>query len=252
MTGLLAGLALSLGLLSPLPENPIPPQSQQMLRVISADWNAVPAKLQRFERPNSETAWQAVGSAMPVVVGKKGMGWGQGLHSKALAAPEAFRKEGDKRAPAGVFRLGTVFGLARPETVKPWLKMPYLLLQDETRCIGARESVYYNQIVEQNQVKRDWKHDGDNENMKLDALRDEGAYRWGLFVEHNTPPDRVSGSCIFVHLWKGDGSGTSGCTALSKQNIEILLHWLDQSKNPILVQMPEAEYQALKAAWLLP
>lgn len=233
--------------------SPIPLQSQQLIRVLSADWPAVAARLQRYERPSPDLPWQAVGPEIPVVLGKKGLGWGRGLHSPADASNGDFRKEGDKRAPAGVFSLGTVFGLAAPPAVRPWLKMPYLHLKDSIRCIGANESRYYNQIVDTHQVQKDWKNDRDNEYMRLDALRDEGAYRWGIFVNHNTPnTDRVSGSCIFIHLWKGDGTGTSGCTAMDKSQIEILLQWLDQKKQPVLVQLPQAEYLRLKQAWQMP
>lgn len=232
---------------------PIPPASQQLIRVLSSDWPVVSARLQRFERSSAHQVWQPVGSEMPVVLGKKGLGWGRGLHSAVEVRGGDFRKEGDKRAPAGVFALGTVFGLAQPAEVYPWLKMPYLHLQDSLRCIGAKDSQYYNQIVDLQQVRKDWKNDADNEYLRLDALRDEGAYRWGIFVHHNSPQaDRVSGSCIFIHVWKGDGSGTSGCTALSRDNLEVLLHWLDQKRQPVLVQLPEAEYRRLKAAWELP
>jgi len=236
-----------------LPASPIPTESRQMIRVISADWSAVPASLQRYERSSATAPWQAVGPDIPTVLGKKGLGWGRGLHNPADALNGDFRKEGDKRAPAGVFSLGTVFGLASPQAVAPWLKMPYLTLTDSMRCIGANESSLYNQIVDSKKVKKDWKDDSDNEYMRLDAIRDEGAYRWGIFVNHNTPhTDRVSGSCIFIHLWKGDGSGTSGCTAMAKEQIEILLTWLDQAKHPVLVQLPQAEYIRLKQAWELP
>jgi L,D-peptidoglycan transpeptidase YkuD (ErfK/YbiS/YcfS/YnhG family) len=235
------------------PSTPIPNESRQMILVLSQSWAAVPARLQRYERTSALTAWAAVGPEIPVVLGKKGMGWGQGLHNPSNALNQDFRKEGDKRAPAGVFSLGTVFGLAPAKEVAPWLKMPYLHLTEPIRCIGANESRYYNQIVDTSKVKHDWQKDSDNEAMRYEAIRDEGAYHWGIFVNHNTPnTDRVSGSCIFIHLWKGDGSGTSGCTALSKQNIEIVLHWLDQRDAPVLVQLPEAEYKRLKVAWQLP
>lgn len=237
----------------PPPTTPIPAESRQMIRVISADWSAVPASLRRYQRASATAPWQVVGPDIPVVLGKKGMGWGRGLHALSDAQNGDFRKEGDKRAPAGVFSLGTVFGLATPAEVKPWLNMPYVTLTDSMRCIGANESTLYNQIVDTNTVKKDWKDDSDNEYMRLDAIRDEGAYRWGIFVNHNSPnTDRVSGSCIFIHLWKGDGSGTSGCTAMDKDHIEVLLKWLDQKKHPVLVQLPQAEYQRLKEAWDLP
>jgi D-alanyl-D-alanine dipeptidase len=164
-----------------------------------------------------------------------------------------FAKRATSAPRRGCSRSERSLGWPPPKEVAPWLKMPYLTLTDSMRCIGANESSLYNQIVDSKKVKKDWKDDSDNEYMRLDAIRDEGAYRWGIFVNHNTPDtDRVSGSCIFIHLWKGDGTGTSGCTAMDKDQIEILLTWLDQAKHPVLVQLPQAEYVRLKQAWELP
>jgi L,D-peptidoglycan transpeptidase YkuD (ErfK/YbiS/YcfS/YnhG family) len=248
---LLGGLLVALLSAGTAP-TPIPAGSRQLIRVLSDSWSAVPARLQRFERRNAQSSWQPIGREIPVVVGKKGMGWGRGLHPVADASTGEFRKEGDKRAPAGIFSLGSVFGIARPAEVS-WLRMPYQELTASIRCIGANESQHYNRLVDLTAIKKDWHNDSDNEDMRRDAIRDEAAYRWGLVVNHNTPDtDRVSGSCIFIHLWKGDGSGTSGCTALSGPEIENLIRWLDANKQPLLVQLPQPEYQRLRARWQLP
>jgi hypothetical protein len=50
-----------------------------MIRVLSTHWSAVPASLQRYERSSDTAPWQAVGTDIPVVLGKKGMGWGPWL-----------------------------------------------------------------------------------------------------------------------------------------------------------------------------
>jgi L,D-peptidoglycan transpeptidase YkuD (ErfK/YbiS/YcfS/YnhG family) len=52
--------------------------TRQLIVVTSDDWNAVTARLQRFERSNKATGWQALGLAIDVVVGRGGMGWGIG------------------------------------------------------------------------------------------------------------------------------------------------------------------------------
>lgn len=236
----------------------VPPDSDQVILVLAAEWSSDQARLQRFERNNNR--WLAVGSRVPVVLGRKGLGWGRGLFQPEDTQGD-FRQEGDERSPAGIFPLGPVFGLATSQEANQWLtlNMPYLHLSDSIRCVGDSTSPYYNQLINLKQTKDPGRHPEANENMRRDAIRDEGAYRWGIFVAHNQaqnpegmPGDQVSGSCIFIHLWKGPGIGTSGCTALSKANILNLINWLDDSKKPVLVQLTQADYQRLKTKWGLP
>jgi D-alanyl-D-alanine dipeptidase len=39
---------------------------------------------------------------------------------------------------------------------------------------------------------------------------------------------------------------------MSPDTMEEMLSWLDAGKSPLLVQLPEAEYARLRAAWGLP
>lgn len=245
------------GMITALPfkAKSLPADSQQMLLVLTPDWQAVEGKLWRFERQHDQ--WLPVGSPVPIVVGKNGMGWGRGLFEAADTNGD-FRKEGDKRAPAGIFSLGTVFGLASPtQAVRELkLKMPYLELTEHIQCIGDRHSQHYNSLQDIRKVPADWKTSA-NEQMRQIAIHDEGAYRWGVFIRHNMPEnptgrDQVSGSCIFLHIWKNQHTGTSGCTGMASPQLVSLLQWLDQSKKPLLVQLPLAEYQRLQAKWGLP
>lgn len=251
------GALLMACLVSPRAEAQVPPETQQALVVLTDHWQAVQGRLQRFER--SEGApWQAVGSPIAIVVGKKGMGWGRGLFTLNDTQAD-YRKEGDKRAPAGIFSLGSIFGLASEAQAQQWLnlRMPYIHLSPSVRCIGDAQSRHYNEIQDINTITRDWARDENNENMRRDAIRDEGAYRWGVFVNHNTSNafqsrDKVSGSCIFLHIWKGDGSGTSGCTAMAKPELVNLLNWLEADKHPVLIQLPHPVYTQYQTPWHLP
>ena len=78
-------------------------------------------------------------------------------------------------------------------------------------------------------------------------------YDLGVFVAHNSnPPEKGKGSCIFLHIWKNETSGTAGCTAMERENIKTVLRLLDNRKNPVLIQMPEASYQTYQKLWKLP
>jgi D-alanyl-D-alanine dipeptidase len=234
----------------PVPASPLDPMATQLVTVVSADWASIPATLQRYEagEPLMRGAWNAVGDAIPVVLGKSGLGWGIGLHSAAStsAGDGPVKHEGDGRSPAGAFSLGTAFGYATPADAT-WLKLPYVQATTDLECVDDPASSHYNTLVHRSTVPTvDW---NSSEVMK----RSDSAYRWGLFVDHNSdPPKAGAGSCIFVHLWSDPASSTVGCTAGEEAKIKELLGWLDPAKHPLLVQLPQAAYDAHKADWALP
>lgn len=77
-------------------------------------------------------------------------------------------------------------------------------------------------------------------------------YRWGIEIEQNPGAKPHAGSCVFLHIWGGDGGGTEGCTAMAKPHIESILEWLQPASKPLLVQMPLPQYQQMEKALHLP
>jgi D-alanyl-D-alanine dipeptidase len=55
-----------------------------------------------------------------------------------------------------------------------------------------------------------------------------------------------------MHIWSGSASPTAGCTAMKETDILKLIDFLDQKKNPVLVQVPRAEYDKMKKLYKLP
>ena len=181
---------------------------------------------------------------VPVVVGRTGLAWGDGVVD-AGAAAGPHKREGDGKAPAGVFRLGPAFGFAtRRES--SWLPAAYRPLTPSTECVDDTASRRYNLLVER-------AASGDVDWNSSERMRSVEGYRWGLVVMHNAaPPVAGRGSCIFLHVWAGPGRGTAGCTAMEESSLTELLRWLDPQKRPLLVQLPEGEYTRLRAPWRLP
>lgn len=218
---------------------------RQAIVVKTADWMAPQGILQRYERafPKGDI-WRPVGEAIPIVVGRNGLGWGIGLHPTVFPeGPE--KREGDGRAPAGIFRLSRAFGYSPPGKY-PWIRLPYYEATPALRCVDDAQSRHYNRIVDTSLIKADWKSDEE-------MLRADNQYRLGIIVDHNANPVIPGrGSCIFMHIWKGSGAGTAGCTAMSQENMEILLRWLDPTASPILIQLPAATYKQLRPLWGLP
>jgi L,D-peptidoglycan transpeptidase YkuD (ErfK/YbiS/YcfS/YnhG family) len=219
-------------------------RARQMVLVTTGGWDSVPGVLRRFERRGARGAWAQVGRDVVVAVGRSGLGWGAGLVDVGGAAGPR-KKEGDGRAPAGVFALQAAFGFA-PRAEASWLRLNYLPLTPSVECVDDPGSSYYNLTLDRESVKAvDWN--------SSERMRSVEGYRWGVFVGHNAaPPVAGRGSCIFLHVWAGPGKGTAGCTAMEEESLKELLRWLDPKRRPLLVQLPEGEYARLHTAWRLP
>ena len=217
--------------------------SNQLLVVYTKDWETIQGQLQRFAK-NAAGGWEPVGDVINVCVGKNGLGWGLGLHPSVTKQPQ--KREGDLKAPAGIFAVSTLFSKS-DEAKDTYKKMPVHIIRPSTEAIDDPKSRYYNRIVETNTVEeqsRDWKS---SEKMNKVDLYDLGAV-----VDHNFPvQDRKAGSCIFIHRWRSPGSPTAGCTGMDAADLAIVCSWLDSSQNPLLVQMPLSAYKAFKKEWQL-
>ncbi|MFK7972547.1 MAG: L,D-transpeptidase [Bacteroidia bacterium] len=220
-------------------------QSQQLVVVEASNWNYFQGGLYLYEREGPEKPWTLFKSPIPVVLGMEGLAWGRGLEDFRKSSDGPNKKEGDKRSPAGVFPLTSTFGYASVAE-SGISNMPYIEVSGYTRCIEDSKSQYYNAIVDEREVKNDWK--------SADAmLRDDELYRWGVFVGHNQPEAEAgAGSCIFMHTWRSENQGTLGCTAMDQVQLQEVIYWLKSWKNPLLVQLPKSEYVKVQEAWGLP
>jgi D-alanyl-D-alanine dipeptidase len=212
--------------------------SDQLIVVTSKNWDAIQGIAQRYERHGD--SFEKFEAAFPVVLGKHGMGWGKGMIVvKDPSGP--VKQEGDGKAPAGVFKLGTAFGYDTSAATR----LPYLALTQTLECVDDSQSSRYNQLVDKGTLAGDWTS---AERMR----RKDDLYRQGIFIEHNTPAIPGAGSCIFLHIWRGQTTPTRGCTAMAAEDIARLFNWLDPRRSPLLVQLPEAQYEQWREHWKLP
>lgn len=225
----------------------LPVVSNQLLLCVAPDWGSSIARLQRFTRTPGANEWQVIGQTLPVTLGRSGLAWGRGLHGQVGGAgPE--KREGDGCAPAGVFAITALFGYAPPESpLARNAKLPYLYASRDLKCIDDPSSTYYNRVVNQSDLAQtDWA-------SCEDMLRRDPRYAVGAVVGHNSErPVPGAGSCIFLHVWENEGVPTAGCTALSLADMTGIAGWLDGKAAPLLVQLPQAEYERLSEAWALP
>lgn len=178
------------------------------------------------------------------MLGKKGLGLGRGLVRLNLNGVP-IKKEGDDKAPAGIFRLSSAFGYA-PARSASWVKLSYLALTKEIEGVDDPRSRYYNKLVDRSRVaKVDW-------NSAEKMRQNDVLYKWGVAVDHNPAAIAGAGSCIFLHIWKNSASPTAGCTAMPEKDLVRLIRWLDPVRRPILVQMTRSAYRAIREKYLLP
>ena len=156
-------------------------------------------------------------------------GWGAALPSaKAVIGRSGFaepgmKREGDGRTPSGVYPLTLAFGYS--ESVNT--KMPYRMAGDNDIWIDDPDAPDYNT----------WGNRGKTRARSFeDMRRKDGLYRYGLVIGYNMDPVlRGYGSAIFLHVWKGPGSPTTGCVAMAEKDVLRVLRWLDPARKPLII-----------------
>ena len=206
----------------------LPNDSSQLLFVQTAGWNEKEGTLQRYERVKNSKAWVKVGKPISIILGRNGLGWGKGLHTTPSNA-KYIKKEGDGRAPAGLFSLKNGFGYHDLN-----ISFPYATYKRTDHCVDDSNSQWYNKIIDSTKVKKDYKS---FEHMKLNNY----LYKYGIVVNHNPEQIKNAGSCIFMHIRSGNGKGTAGCTAMNENKIMTILKWLKREDKPLLLQLPKEE-----------
>jgi len=208
------------------------PNTKQLIVVSTKNWSTPNGTLQRYEKKNN--AWYKVGKAIQIKLGRNGLGWGRGLHTIPQGA-KIVKKEGDGKAPAGIFSLKQAFGY-NPFVVE----YPYEVYKTTDHCVDDVNSKLYNKIVDSTKVKRDYKS---KEHMKFP----KDYYKYGIVVNHNHIDEagavKGAGSCIFIHIKKVP---TAGCTVMNESEMKEIIKWLDADKDPLLVQGTE---DVVKALW---
>ncbi len=213
----------------------------KVIVVKADDWQTPLASLSLFER--RKDTYVKVKQGVSVTIGRKGLGWGVGLHPGKLPKSQPIKEEGDKKAPAGIFRLSHAMGYAEEGIGE----MQYEQATPHIICVDDSASDYYNQIFDRRKIKeKDWTS---HEEMR----RKDNLYKWLIVAEHNLDGAvEKAGSCIFLHLWSAPGKGTAGCTAMAEEQLTDILSWIKEGEKVALVQMPEKVYSQLKPLWKLP
>jgi L,D-peptidoglycan transpeptidase YkuD (ErfK/YbiS/YcfS/YnhG family) len=204
--------------------------AERLILVLGTGLEAVPAKVQRFEKQGK--GWRAAGRAKAASLGKGGMAWSWA--SKAFAtAGERVKAEGDKRTPAGFFPIGKPFGFT-PRDVPGYVS----LRTGQHYCVDDPNSPHYNSVVPKASAAY-----VSGEDMATIPL-----YRQGLFVDYPSSREAKGGSCIFVHVWRKKNAGTAGCVALAERDVMDMQSW-SRAKPTVIGILPASAWERLRSCF---
>jgi L,D-peptidoglycan transpeptidase YkuD (ErfK/YbiS/YcfS/YnhG family) len=185
--------------------------SQQIVLAINEYISDSTATVQTFEKINGQ--WVEKYSNIAATVGKKGF------------APYNEKREGDKKAPTGVFFLGPVYHYP---AAKVTTKMENWVASNNDYWIDDTLSPQYNRWVTSNITP---KSDGVScEVMKRTDIK----YKYGIAVQYNMDQVKYKGSVITIHV-KDAGKATAGCVAIPEAELVDIISWLDPAKKPLLI-----------------
>jgi D-alanyl-D-alanine dipeptidase len=209
---------------------PEPLASARRLVLVTSQGLSTPnATIQRFERGAPGEPWRPVSGPQSALIGKNGMAWSYAFRAFA-GRGEPVKVDGDKRAPAGFYRIGSSFGFAASS------RPNYLHIRDGTVCVDEPASVAYNTITTRAKVGA--RVHGEN-------MWRVPAYRHGLVVDYPTDRSKRAGSCIFIHIRLPSATGTAGCVAVPEAQVLELQDFAEPGA--VLAVVPDEARSRLKA-----
>ncbi|MBX7242488.1 MAG: hypothetical protein K1X92_12120 [Bacteroidia bacterium] len=208
--------------------------TQQIVLVTSPSESSITGSLRILNYEADKKTWVSVSAAVPVTLGRTGIAWGKGMHPSEWNQG-TMKKEGDGKSPQGIFNIIRLFGNVAKESLSFKTALPYLHISgNEWVCVDDVNSEYYNRIVSEKKVVKDW-------NSAEQMLRTDGLYELGAILDYNlNPVVKGEGSCVFMHIWRASDKPTAGCTATQKAELSKIFSTLDAERHPVLVQMTEA------------
>jgi D-alanyl-D-alanine dipeptidase len=186
---------------------PEPLASARRLVLVTADTlNSTTATIGRFDRHTPNSEWQVSGGATTGLIGHRGVAWAHAFRKYATRS-EPIKVEGDKRTPAGFFKIGPSFGFGPSQ-------MPnYVRVDSGMVCVDDVSSPAYNTITRRERI---------GPAVRAENMSRIPDYRRGLLVDYPTDRKVRAGSCVFIHLQLPGRTGTGGCVALPEPQLEAV------------------------------
>ncbi|MEO6054685.1 MAG: L,D-transpeptidase family protein [Chthoniobacterales bacterium] len=219
----------------------VPSNCSQLIVSIAPDWNSNQGRMQFFDLKDGN--WVPAAAPVPVLFGKNGLVWGRGIAGQNEHG--AHKVEKDRRAPAGIFKIGTIY--TYDASLPAGANYPFHQVNANDAWVDDPSLPEYNKHVTINPANPpSW---FEKQKMRIG----DSAYRWLVEIRHNAePPVANAGSAIFFHIRRGEQKPTSGCTTMAEANLVKLISWLRAGENPCYVLLPRSEYLSKMKKWKLP
>ena len=202
-------------------------RATRLIIVTVPNMTSVKATLHTFERRSpADATWSRSGPPEAAVVGSAGIGWSEDFHYLGKK-DEPIKREGDKRTPAGIFRVAGPFGF-EPSKLKGYTR----LSPGRSFCVDDPTSLLYGKIVDKSLTNKSVKSSED-----MSAV--PGLKR-GMIVDYPARRGAKAGSCIFLHVWDGDSAGTKARIAMPEDRLAVLQNWSVQGFTAIAIVSEEA------------
>jgi L,D-peptidoglycan transpeptidase YkuD (ErfK/YbiS/YcfS/YnhG family) len=181
-------------------------QARRLVLVTADTLASTTASVQRFERAAPNASWQAASGPVTALIGHKGIGWAHAFREFAQPG-EPVKVDGDKRVPAGFYKIGRSFGFSASQ------RPGYMQVSEGMVCVDDPASPAYNTITSRSKV---------GARVHSENMWRVPEYRRGLLVDYPTDAKARAGSCIFIHVRLPGATGTSGCVSLPEPQVEAL------------------------------
>lgn len=224
----------------------LPANCQQAIIGVANDWDSSSVTLGLYEKRNGK--WTQVGKSWNGRLGKSGLSWGLGIHP--FFNKPHLKKEGDNRAPAGVFQIGGAYGIH--PAIQKSANLSYTRVTTRDLWVEDSSSPYYNRHIKlSHEPNATWE-------KQAQMRQNDYPHSLKLFIGHNaaTAQQRATpnaGSSIFFHIWRHEGkSPSAGCTTMHESHLRWLISKIDPAKSPLYILLPRPTYSALRNEWKLP
>ncbi len=201
-------------------------RATRLIIVTVPSMTSVKAMLHTFERRTpADATWLRAGPPEAAVVGATGIGWSEDFDYLAKK-DEPVKREGDKRTPAGIFRVSGPFGFEAN-------KLPHYTKLEAGRsyCVDDPTSLLYGRIVSRNLAAR------------VKSTEDMSAVpglKRGLRIDYPARRGAKAGSCIFIQVWDGAEAGTKARIGMPEERVAELQEWSSKGFTAIAVISEDA------------
>ena len=188
----------------------------QLIVVTALLSNTSYANIYTYEK--SKTGWASVHTNITCYIGLKGF--------------SAKKTEGDKKTPAGAFKIGTCYS----KTSAVLTGLDFCKYGSKDVWVNDLSSKYYNTHQKEPANGR-WKSAENFSKVK------NGVYNVLFNIEYNSDGNSSKGSAIFFHIadTTQPRKYTSGCISTDRSSLLKIVKWLDKNKNPMTLQGPLVE-----------